>query len=248
MRHSVIVFADGDVGAELVSWLAEKYNGDIGIVFTTASNKITETCVARGINTAVFSSEIDAISVIKYHKLRPALGFLIWWPRILTSKLLEVASTGFINTHPSLLPYARGKHYNFWTLVEGAPFGVSMHFVDEGIDSGDVVAQKMIQYGWEDNGGSLFLKAKDAMIELFKDSFERIRDSDYRAKQQDLSKGSFHFGAELDIASQIFLDQNYTARDLLNLLRARTMEHQPACYFFENSEKYEVQIMIKRIQ
>lgn len=248
MKNSVIVFADGHVGSELVSWLAEKHHDDIGVVFTIEKNEISETCVAKGISTAVFSSESDAISIIKSNKLTPRLGFLIWWPTIITSKLLAIASTGFINTHPSLLPSARGKHYNFWTLVEGAPFGVSMHFVDEGIDSGDVVVQNEVQYGWEDNGGSLFLKAKEAMIELFQDNFERIRDLNFRAKPQDLSKGSFHLGKELDAASQIRLDQEYTARDLLNLLRARTMEGYPGCYFLENEKKYEVTIKIKLVR
>ncbi|MCS6820651.1 MAG: hypothetical protein NZ551_02175, partial [Microscillaceae bacterium] len=69
----------------------------------------------------------------------------------------------------------------------------------------------------------------------------------YRRIPQVKSEGSFHWGKELEQASQIDLDATYTARNLLNLLRARTFEGYPSCYFIENGEKYEVRINIKRV-
>jgi len=248
MKNDLIIFSDGHVGSELVSWLAVQHSDDVALIFTVEENGISKICRDAGIETEVFSTEQNAISIIKSRKIYPKLGFLVWWPKILTAEILLIASSGFINTHPSLLPYARGKNYNFWTLVECSPFGVSMHFVEEGIDCGDIVAQKEIQYSWEDSGGSLFEKAKKAMIELFKDNFERLKDLNFNAEKQNLSEGSFHFGKEMDLASQVFLDQQYTARQLLNLLRARTMESYPACYFYENTDKYEVQIVIKKVR
>jgi methionyl-tRNA formyltransferase len=248
MTKNLIIFADGHVGSEIVSWLAAQYSDDIALIFTVEENRISKICKVKKIETEVFSTEKNAISMIKSKKIDPEIGFLVWWPKILTPEILSIASSGFINTHPSLLPYARGKNYNFWTLVESTPFGVSMHFVEEGIDCGDIVAQKEVQYSWEDNGGSLFVKAKKAMIELFKDNFKRLKGLNFKAEKQNLSKGSFHYGREMDIASEIFLDQQYTSRQLLNLLRARTMEGYPACYFYDNTDKYEVKVVIKKVQ
>ena len=62
-----------------------------------------------------------------------------------------------------------------------------------------------------------------------------------------MSKGSFHLAKELDRASYIELDKNYCARDLLNLVRARTFDGHPACSFKEkNGEEFEVRIEIRR--
>ena len=247
MAKKLLIFADGDVGIAIVSWLAKYHHNNIALIFTISDNEISKICKNFGIETVIFSCFEKVIAEISERKISPELGFLVWWPKILTKEIISIADFGFINTHPSLLPYARGKNYNFWTLVECSPFGVSMHFVEEGIDCGDIVAQRRIKYNWEDNGGSLFNKAKKEMIELFKENFERLRDKNFTAVKQNLPNGTFHFSKEMDIASQIFLDQNYSARHLLNLLRARTMESFPACYFYDDGDKYEVRITINKL-
>jgi methionyl-tRNA formyltransferase len=247
MAKDLLIFADGDVGVSVVSWLAKNHHLDIGLIFTVAENEISKICIDLGIETAVFSSDEKAIAEITERNISPKLGFLVWWPNIVTAKIISITDSGLINTHPSLLPYARGKNYNFWTLVERSPFGVSMHYVEEGIDCGDIVAQRKIEYNWEDTGGTLFKKAKTAMIELFSENFERLRDMDFVPIEQNISEGTFHFGKEMDVKSQIFLDDEYSARNLLNLLRARTMEGFPACYFYEDDRKYEVRIAVKKL-
>src|SRR5262249_23135590 len=153
---------------------------------------------------------------------------------------------GFVNTHPSLLPYGRGKHYNFWSIVDRVPFGVSLHMVDEGVDSGDIVAQTEIPYDWEDTGGSLHRKATQAMLTLFHQTYPRLRRLDFEAQPQNRSVGTFHRGSELEPASSIALDNSYVARDLLNLLRARTFTGYPACSFEDGEDVYEVRVEIKR--
>ena len=248
MSNKLIIFSDGYVGQEIVSWLVTEYSNYLALVFTVEENGISEVCNQGGVPTEVFLNEKNALSVIRSKKIEPKIGFLVWWPKIVSKEILSIPSSGFINTHPSLLPYARGKNYNFWSLIECAPFGVSMHFVEEGIDCGDIVAQKEIPYDWEDNGGTLFSKAANAMIELFKDNFERFIALNFEAKKQHLTEGSFHFAKEMDPASQVYLEKKYTGKDLLNLLRARTMEGQPSCYFFDKTDKYEVRVEIKKVR
>ena len=59
--------------------------------------------------------------------------------------ILELPHFGCLNVHPSLLPANRGPVPLFWTFREGAEqTGVSIHLVDEGMDSGDILAQEPI--------------------------------------------------------------------------------------------------------
>ena len=67
--------------------------------------------------------------------------FLAWWPKIVLDYIVDAPNVGVANFHPTFLPYDRGKNYVFWRLVEGTSFGVTLHFVDEGIDSGDIAFQ-----------------------------------------------------------------------------------------------------------
>lgn len=118
--------------------------------------------------------------------------------------------------------------------------------VEEGIDCGDLVAQKIIDYTWEDTGKTLYLKAISGMIELFIESYPLLRDMSFDTKAQDLSQGSFHLSSELKDASLISLDTHTTPRELLNLLRAKTFDGHPACSFFDQGVEYEVTVRIKK--
>ena len=121
-----------------------------------------------------------------------------------------------------------------------------MHFVDKGVDTGDIVAQKEVLYDWTDTGETLYRKAHAAIIELFCDNYASLRSLDVPSTKQDLSSGSFHLAKELDPASRIDLDKEYTARDLLNLLRARTFSSFPACWFVSGDDEFEVRVTITR--
>jgi methionyl-tRNA formyltransferase len=175
------------------------------------------------------------------------LAILAWWPDVIKEPLFRVPKCGWLNFHPSLLPYGRGKNPNFWAIVDGSPFGVSINMIDAGIDSGDIVFQKEIPTTWEDSGKSLYEKALIEIVKLFNDNIERILNYDLPRYKQDLAKGSFHLEKDMHKKSQIKLDDKYTARELLNLLRARTFPPHPAIWFEDQNEKFEVRIEIRKI-
>ena len=51
-----------------------------------------------------------------------------------------------INLHISYLPYNRGADPNFWSFIDGTPKGISIHYLDEGVDTGDIIVQKEISF------------------------------------------------------------------------------------------------------
>lgn len=246
MSPSIAVFADSEVGLFCVKWLADSYKEDIGVVVTTGQNAIYHLAKESGIKTHVFQDDRSYLEYMAGEGIHADLGLLLWWPNIIRPSLINSAKGGFVNTHPSLLPHNRGKHYNFWALVEQCPFGVSLHLVEEGIDCGNIVAQREIGYTWEDTGETLYRKAIAGINQLFIETYPKLRKLVFASKAQDLSKGSIHFSSELEAASRIALDEPTTARQLMNLLRARTFEGHPACSFRDNEVEYEVRIAITR--
>lgn len=49
-----------------------------------------------------------------------------------------------VNLHISFLPYARGAHPNFWSIKEGSPTGVTIHLLERGLDTGNILFQKEV--------------------------------------------------------------------------------------------------------
>ena len=241
-----IFLCNGHVGLDIFRWLVDQYRDDIGLVVTIGNDQIKKIAEEANINSLSVTTSQQLKDLILNSDISYDFGFLIWWPWIIDVTLIKLPKYGFINTHPSLLPFNRGKHYNFWAIVEQAPFGVSLHFVEEGVDCGDIIAQVSIPYGWEDNGATLYAAASRVMTDLFRDVYPRIREGSVSRKPQDLSRGSFHRSSELDGASRIDLESRYLARDLLNLMRARTFPGHPACWFKDNGQMFEVRVEIRR--
>lgn len=240
-----VVCADGAVGLAVLAWLSEHHRQDIGLVVATRhGEQIVKLATDRGLQVAVWEGSEDLAVRLAADALGVDMGILAWWPHIIKEPLITTPRRGFINFHPSLLPYNRGKHYNFWALVEQSPFGVTLHRVVPGIDAGPILFQRRIPYDWSDTGATLYDRAQAAMIELFTENYPRICVGDYVERPQDPLAGSFHFANEMEAASVIDLDGSTTARSLLNLIRARTFPGKPACRFMDAGRTWEVRLTI----
>jgi methionyl-tRNA formyltransferase len=242
----ILLLADQKVGLEILRFLLECYRHDLALVVTIAENEIYHEARERKVPVHVFGTNEELMARLK--EPQTDLGVLAWWPNIIKSLLLEMPRLGFINTHPSLLPHNRGKHYNFWAIVEEAPFGVSLHFVDARVDAGDIVAQQRIEYDWCETGGSLYHKAQEAMVSLFRATYPSLREGRFQRCPQDLNRGSFHKASELEAACHIDLDSTYRGRKILNLLRAKTFPGYPGCWFEEDGNRYEIRVDIRKIE
>jgi methionyl-tRNA formyltransferase len=242
-----VLFADGEIGAQIAR-LAIDHDPQLvcGLVTVAQDERCRQLARDCSIPNVVYDAERLAETAEKVRRLKGNIFVLAWWPHILKPDFLQLGQDVTLNLHPSLLPYGRGKDPNFWALVEGSPFGVSIHHVSTDVDAGDVAFQRDIACTWEDTGESLYRKASSAMVDLFRETYPRIANFDIPRQPQDHARGTFHKRQELDPRSLIDLDQRCTARELLNLLRARTFEPHPACRFVEGSETYEVRVSIRR--
>ena len=73
--------------------------------------------------------------------------------RIISKKVLESTNCKFINTHAGITPKYRGVHGLYWALInnDAEHGGVTVHFVDSGIDTGNIIYQNKVNYGNKDN-------------------------------------------------------------------------------------------------
>ena len=104
-------------------------------------------------------------------KLKPDLVILAFVTDIIPDSLLEIPSSGTICYHPSLLPKHRGASGINWAIIQGdARTGLTVLWVDKGIDTGPILLQKEVEIGPDDTTGSiyfnkLFPMGIDALVE-----------------------------------------------------------------------------------
>ncbi|MDC1048681.1 formyltransferase family protein [Flavobacteriaceae bacterium] len=93
----------------------------------------------------VFSTEEK---ITKDFVINKSFNFLISYGYrfILKKEILDLFADRAINMHISLLPYNRGADPNFWSFIEGTPKGVTIHYLDQGEDTGDIIIQKEIKF------------------------------------------------------------------------------------------------------
>jgi folate-dependent phosphoribosylglycinamide formyltransferase PurN len=86
------------------------------------------------------------------NELKPDL-ILVNGTRIISSKVLDSVSARFINSHVGITPKYRGVHGGYWAIAndDAQNFGVTIHEIDTGIDTGDVLYQKTLTCSSNDN-------------------------------------------------------------------------------------------------
>jgi methionyl-tRNA formyltransferase len=86
------------------------------------------------------------------------LGISVHYNHILKQDDLDKFKYGVINIHPSLLPYGRGSDPCVWAIYDNQPSGITIHWIDEGIDTGNLLFQLPVEKGLLETGESLYYK------------------------------------------------------------------------------------------
>ena len=123
----------------------------------------------------------------------------------LPKTLLDAFPAGCINLHTGYLPYNRGAYPNVWCIVEGTPAGVRLHYLDEGVDTGAIVARREVAVEPVDTGRSLFEKLEEAALRLFQETWPAIASGAAPRAAQNPSEGT-HRVADVARIDEIDLD------------------------------------------
>ncbi len=183
-------------------------------------------------------------------KIKPDYIFGIHFPYIIPSDILEIPKVGFLNLHPAYLPYNRGWHTPSWAIEEKTPIGATLHFMNEKLDLGDIVARKEFKIMPYHTANDLYVKLKQVEFELIKDSFDSIINLNLKRLKQNGSDGTMHVKKDLYKYNgrNLQLDKTVKVDDLLATLRAfSTNDPKEAAYFYDNGKKYAVQVTITPI-
>lgn len=190
------------------------------------NNEVFESAMQYGIYLSHYTSEEETIKKLGKCLIKGGATTVVlaWWPHIVHK--INKLGLNVINTHPSLLPYNRGKYPYYWAIKDGTPFGATIHRVDDGVDTGTVLWTKMVALDPLDTGESAYDKAASAMSSLLNDVMKEIAYERFpKGVQQDESKATAHHSVDFQALPIEKNSPPVNPFDLVNDLRARTFKN-----------------------
>jgi methionyl-tRNA formyltransferase len=140
--------------------------------------------------------KIPPLKIFKKSDFILSFGFR----KIISANIIKKLKKPIFNIHLSYLPFNRGAHPNFWSFIENTPAGVSIHKIDKGIDTGNVILRKKIYFNTSLNKFSTFKKTYNLLFleaeKLFKKNFNKIYNKKYK-KILINHKGTHHYKQDL---------------------------------------------------
>lgn len=164
---------------------------------------------------------------------QPDFLFSFYYRRLLGAPLLATARRGALNLHGSLLPRYRGRCPVNWVLIhDERETGVTLHYMTEKPDAGDIVAQRAVPIDDSDTAWSLFQKLTAAAAALLRDTLPALFAGSAPRIPQDPSRASY-FGGRRPEDGRI--DWHWPARKVFNLVRAVTHPYPGAFAHFRGA-------------
>lgn len=217
----VVFLGVNDIGMRIYEWLCDRDGVRVSALLTT-------------------EEQLDLVT-----QLEPDLVVSVGYDYLVPADVLSVPSDGCINLHPSVLPHNRGKSPNVWSIVEDTPAGVTMHYMDEQFDTGDIIARREVETDFADTGKTLHERLERAQFDLFTDLWPQIEAGDVETTSQPTGHGRYHSVDDFRELCEIDPQATYEAKEFLDVLRALTFPSFDNAYLELEGERYYVDVTIR---
>jgi len=217
----VVFLGVNDIGLRIYNWLCERDE----------------------VNVRAMLTEAEQLDVVQ--KESPDLIVSVGFEHLLPPEILTVPPEGAINLHPSYLPYNRGMSPNVWPIIEETPAGVTLHYMDEEFDTGDIIAQQKVSTDFSDTGKDLHSRLEEVQFELFTKVWPKIESGDIETTSQEDTAGTYHATSDFVDACELDPEEEVTVKEFLDRLRALTFPPFDNAYVEIDNTQYYIDIEIR---
>ena len=220
----IIFIGQAAFGKDALDKLVDQGENVVGVITIedTANQKfpnpVKECALARNITIyqANYLKKKEAIDWVR--RLQPDLLVLGFVTAFVPKEMIDLACYGGINYHPSLLPRYRGGSAINWAVINGEnDTGVSIHYIDEGVDTGPILLQEKVSIEPDDTVKSLYFgKLYPMGVRMLAEAVRQIREGTAQPMAQDESQASFQ---PVITPADTVIDWNRPTRQVYNLIR-----------------------------
>ncbi len=217
----IIFFADGPWAERaLDKMIAKGYEIPLIVLrHHIPDESLREKALKNGISTAIPEKVNDQNFLRELLTHNADIGVSLSFNQIFKKDLIDVFPLGMINCHAGKLPYYRGRNVLNWALINGEKeIGVTCHYIDDKVDTGDIILQKVFPVTQGDDYSSVLDKAYEKCAEVLSESLEFIEQGNVkRIKQQ--GWGTYCTGRE---DGDEFINWGWSSEHIFNFVRAIT--------------------------
>jgi methionyl-tRNA formyltransferase len=195
--------------------------------------------VARTAGCAVFyTTDINHPAVLEaMASVEPDLTFVIGWSQVCRKPFRDVARLGTIGFHPAALPRLRGRAVVPWTILQNEDVtGSTLFWLDEGIDSGPILLQRLFPVAADETARSLYAKHTTNLSEMVIEAATLVETGSPPRVEQDHDQASY---CAKRTAEDGLIDWNAPAGSVLRLIRAVGAPY-PGAFSFYGGEKVRI--------
>jgi len=232
----IVLFTSQDIGFQLTEFVARR--ADVKPLVVTMRTKRDEingyrsavdVCVAHGIPHVVTSQVTEAVcSQIKAHD--PILVISAYYPAIIPTEVVTLPRFGAINIHPGILPHYRGRFPTPWYILNGEThFGMAIHLLDNGIDTGNILVQRKFPISDDETGYMLYRRSMDEGAAILIESFDALLSGSIRPTPQE-GTGSYYRTIEM----RFHIDWNMSRTYIARRVRVHARPYLPAYAYLFN--------------
>jgi len=121
--------------------------------------------------------------------------------RVITGNIMNIPKIGTINSHPGYLPDVKGNNPYIWAIIHDLPQGCSIHFIDENVDTGDIILRESFDIKLCKSYTQLLQTINALCAKLMVDAVERISNNSYARVSQ----------SQIAFANQDHIDKEFFA-------------------------------------
>ena len=237
-----VVFAYHNMGIAGLEELAQ-HGFDIAAVFTHEDDpdencwfgSVKDWAVKKNITVYTAEEVNEPQWIKKISELKPDIIFSFYYRKMICREILEIPRLGAFNLHGSLLPAYRGRCPVNWVLINGEKrTGVTLHYMIDKPDAGDIVGQKEVEIEFKDTAKTLYDKLCTTAKLLLDEVLPAIKTGRIPRRKQNLAVGSYYGGRRPEDGC---IDWHESAQDIYNLIRGVSEPYPGAFAFLENGEK-----------
>ncbi|TWF79024.1 methionyl-tRNA formyltransferase [Pseudonocardia hierapolitana] len=219
-----VVFIGGlDDGRRAVEVLLRHPRADLVAAFVLDDSEASRVSGFRAFDDLVEPGRLRKIRRIKHHvdeirELAPDVIIVVGFSQVIPPAILDVPPGGVIGFHSAVLPGRRGCSPLIWAMVDGlTETGISMFYMDEGIDTGDVIAVERFAIEEDDDAADVLRKADDATVRLLERHLDAVLDGTAPRTPQPEGAGTY---TRRRTPADGEIDWTRPAHEVVNLIRA----------------------------
>lgn len=228
----IVLLINGNLGLKVLQYVINRGDMEITGVIINASNKRRTTYLGE-VNKVLeeshqivpvlcFEETKNSCKKIKEILINSEYGVSALFGHVLPDEILRIVQCEIINLHPSLLPIGRGADPIPWSIIGQRKQGITIHIIESGLDTGDILFQKAFETNIGMNSGEIYDLATNLLFEELVNIFSSWVNKGIEASMQQGLQGTSHRSRELEDIRIMNAHETATIGEFLRKLQALT--------------------------